>query len=244
MRFDNIDKELGKISSDNSFYDVIQRAYQAFKQPPTNDHGVCDCCMDPEVQKDFFNHGQAGLPMIYLNDWFFAAADTPLNKSTWRFILPRVLEVLASGEDPSTTALEISLNRFPTGDPSNWNNEEWMVLDEFQRLFLSTSDLRDDDCLDDILCMFAQASWDINDLFTQILDWPTDKLVKKLWKDWCDFKNPNIWITAFWNSSTKAREFYSSEKMQTKVIDFALADNTPPELAEKAMAVSNLMQKQ
>ena len=70
MRFDNIDKELGKISSNNPFYDVIQRAYKAFKQSPTNDHGVCDCCMYPEVQKDFFNHSQAGLPMIYLNDWF------------------------------------------------------------------------------------------------------------------------------------------------------------------------------
>ena len=58
-----------------------------------------------------------------------------------------------------------------------------MVLDEFQRLFLSIPDLRDDDCLDDILCMFAIAGWDINDLFTQILEWPTDKLVKKLWKD-------------------------------------------------------------
>ena len=30
--------------------------------------------------------------------------------------------------------------------------------------------------------------------------------------------------------------------MQTKVIDFAFAEDTPPEIAEKAMAVSDLMQ--
>lgn len=231
----------GKVDERSPFFELIQKAYKVFDQAPPKDLGVCDCCMYPEIRKDFSNHKQNQLPLSYVNDWFFAAADDPLDKTIWRFLLPRILEVLASGEDPSTTALEISLSRFRTGDANNWSEKEWEVLDQFQRLFLSKFDLRPDEYLDDILCMFASAGWPTEELFSQILSLPTDVLVAKLWNDWCNFANPNIWITTFWDSSVKAREFYLSEKMQKKVLDFAFADDTSAELTEKAMSIADLM---
>lgn len=233
----------GKIRADNPFFNLIPKAYRVFKQAPT-EHGVCECCMCPKIRKDFFSHGQENLPLSYIEDWFFAAADIPLDKSSWRFVLPRILEVLASGEEPSSTGIEVSLSRFETGNPYNWSNEEWAVLDEFQKLFLTQANLWPDECLDDILCMFATAGWQAEDLFSQVLEWPTDKLVKQLWKDWCDFANPDIWITAFWDYSYVPRQFYSSAAMLEKVTNYALAESTPPELSEKAIAVSDLMNMQ
>jgi len=80
--------------------------------------------MYPKIRKDFFNHGQADIPLNYINDWFFAAADIPLNKDKWRFVLPRILEVLASGEEPSSSiGIEVSLSRFATGDKKNWSEQ-------------------------------------------------------------------------------------------------------------------------
>ena len=154
----------GKVDKENLFYDLIQEAYVVFSQPPT-EHRVCDCCMCPKIRKDFFNHKQKDIPLDYINDWFFAAADIPLSKDKWRFVLPRILEALACCEEPSTTGIEVSLSRFSTGDKKNWNDEEWSVLDKFQRLYLSHSHSHShshseqvyDDNIDDIICMFANA---------------------------------------------------------------------------------------
>ncbi len=230
----------GKVEIGNPFYDLIQRAYHVFNQAPT-EHGVCDCCMYPEIRKDFFNHGQANLPLNYIQDWFFAAAEIPMKKSSWRFVLPRTLEILASGQEPSNTGIEVSLSRFETGDPNNWSSEEWAVLDEFQKLFLTRFDLVYDEFLDDIICMFATAGWKIESLFTQVFEWPTEKLVKQLWKDWCNYPNPDIWITAFWSDDAAPKNFYCSKELIEKITSYALDESTPSELSEKAIAVSDLM---
>ncbi len=231
----------GKVGDNSPFFELIQKAYKVFDQASPKDLGVCDCCMYPEIRKDFSNHKQNKLPLNYVNDWFFAAADDPLDKSIWCFLLPRVLEILASGEDPSTTAIEVSLNRFRTGDANNWSEKEWEVLDKFQRLFLSRFDLRPDECLDDIICMFASAGWPTEELFSQILNLPTDVLVTKLWDDWCNFANPSIWITTFWEKEIIPKQFYASKNLLNKVTDYALDKKTPSELSNKAMAVSDLI---
>lgn len=230
----------GKVDSDSPFYDLVQIAYRVFKQAPT-EHGVCECCMYRKIRNDFFNHGQANLPLHYVQDWFFAAADIPLNKSAWRFVLPRILEILASGQEPSNIGIEVSLSRFDTGNASNWSKEEWAVLDAFQKLFLSESQQRIDDRLDDAVCMFASAGWSSDDLFSQVLEWPAENLVAKLWEDWCNYPNPNIWITAFWNSEQEPRAFYTSQALQEKITNFALCENTASNLSKKAIEVSDLI---
>lgn len=230
----------GKIGKENLFHDLIQEAYKVFKQSPT-EHGVCDCCMSPKIRNDFFNHKQEDIPLEYINDWFFAAADMPLSKDKWRFVLPRILEVLASGEEPSTTGIEVSLNRFSTGDIKNWNNEEWSVLDNFQRLFLVNSETIYCDPLDDIVCMFSNAGWPTMDLFTQISEWSTETLVNRLWNDWCRFPNPSIWITAFWEDEFMPRAFYTSDELLDRIVDYALHDETPHDLSEKAISISDLI---
>ena len=231
----------GKVDADSPFYELIQEAYRVFKQSPT-EHGVCECCMYPEIRKDFFNHGQADIPLSYINDWFFAAADIPLNKDKWRFVLPRILEVLASGEEPSSSiGIEVSLSRFATGDKKNWSEQEWAILDKFQRLFFTHFETVYDDCLDDIVCMFSIGGWSTESLFDQLYKLPIEKLVNYLWRDWCSYPNPNIWITPFWDNESIPWQFYTSDKLLDKITEYALNSKTPPELSEKAMAVSDLI---
>lgn len=231
-----------KVNADSPYYDLIQMAYRTFKQAPT-EHGVCDCCMYPEIRIDFFNHGQANLPLHYVKDWFFAAADMPLAKDKWRFLLPRVLEVLACGEEPSDTGIEVSLNRFQTGEMGNWNTQEWAVLDQFQRQFLAQAGDQHDHFLDDVICLFAIAGWPTDNLFEQVLTWPNNKLINKLWHDWCNCRNPSIWITAFWDDENIPRKFYTSDSLQGRINDYALSDDTPTDLANKAMAVADVIHR-
>lgn len=232
-----------KVSLEHPFHDVIQDAYRVFAYDTPIRTGVCEgCCMYPEVEADFFNPPIAELPLHYLRDWFFAACDPSLPKRIWGYLLPRVLEVLAYGEDPSSAGPEVSLNRFPTGDHAQWTDAEWDVLDRFQRAYLARAVQQDAEFLDDTLCMFGIAGWPLDDLFAQVAAFPDEVLARRFWNDWCRGR-PSIWIDAFWEGggNTEAFAFYTSREMYERMERLALAEGTAPELAEKAMDVASVI---
>ena len=195
--------------------------------------------MEPEIERDFFRPDIAEMPFHYLRDWFFAACDPELPKNIWAYLLPRILEVLADGRDhPSSVGVEVSLNRYQTGDRAHWSDAEWDVLDRFQRLYLSRSMTETDPFLDDVLCMFGSAGWPLEDLFDQVLAVPDDVLIPRLWNDWC-VGRPTIWLTAFWEDegNSAAYAFYTSDAIYKRAMTLALESNGDPELAAKAWDV-------
>jgi hypothetical protein len=200
--------------------------------------------MDPAIEADFFTPGIRDLPLHYLQDWFFAAwTEWPVPKPIWAYLLPRVLEVLASGQDPANVGLEVSLNRFPTGDPTQWSAGEWSVLDRFQRTWLARVFETSENPVDDALCMFGIAGWDLDTLFAQVLDHSDAALVQRFWKDWCRGR-PSIWLTAFWEGggNERAFAFYTSDALYQRISAFALDPRTCPDLAEKAMRVAQVIE--
>lgn len=231
----------GKISEENPLFKTIEDAYSIFRQGPT-EHAVCDCCMDRDIRANFFKHNQRDLPFEYLQDWFFAAADIPMAQASWRFVLPRILEALASGEEPSNTGLEVCLSRYPTGVEGNWNKEEWRVLDQFQRKFLEISAANFEEFLDDYICMFVNAGWPAESLFKQVSDLDDKTLTSRLWNDWCSWGNTSaIWITAFWENASQARSFYLSDELLNRLTNYALDENTSPEMRDKAYELADVI---
>lgn len=236
----------GKLPPDHPFADIIAEAYRVFAVPTPSDTGVCKgCCMEPEIEADFFAPPIDEMPLHYLSDWYFAACNPPLAQNIWRYLLPRVLEVLASGEELASVGLEVSLNRFATGDASLWRAEEWSVLDEFQRVYLRRALNTRGDYLDDVLCMFGIAGWPLQDLFDQLLDMPTDRLIERLWHDWCQ-GHASIWLTAFWEGggNEAAYAFYTSPALYQRISTLALDPGTEAVLAEKALAVAALIERE
>ena len=230
-----------KIGADHPFYVIIDDAYRVFNYDTPSITGVCkSCCMYPEIEADFFNPPVRDLPLHYLQDWYFAAYDPGgIPKRVWGYLLPRVLEVLAVEHDVSTIGLEVSLNRFQTGQRENWNRAEWDVLDRFQTAYLARALSQTHDYLDDVLCMFALAGWPLEDLVTQVMSCPDDVLAQRLWNDWCRGK-PSIWVTAFWEGgqNSEVYAFYTSRALYNRMEALALASDTPPDLANKAFSVA------
>ena len=112
-----------KIASDHPLFGVIEQAYQVFNYPkPTSTEACRNWCMAPRIEANFFNPPIRQLPLEYVRDWFHAAYDSNAGvaKATWAYLLPRLLEILAAGEDVSPIGLEVSLSRFCTGNTSNW----------------------------------------------------------------------------------------------------------------------------
>ncbi|MEX0351273.1 MAG: hypothetical protein AB3N15_17760 [Paracoccaceae bacterium] len=238
-----------KIQSEHPFFDIVCDAYRVFAYPKPAQIEVCEgCCMEPEIEADFFNPPIDELPLHYVQDWFFAACDPKgIAKATWGYLLPRILEILSVDDELASVGLEVSLNRFRTGDTDNWSPEEWQVLDAFQRAYLAREVERDTGYLDDTLCMFALAGWSLDNLLEQVAALPDEAVVRRLWNDWCKGCAPeraSIWITAFWESpgNSLVYEFYTSNALYDRVENVALADDTDPELADKASAVASVIE--
>ncbi|WP_281994468.1 hypothetical protein [Ruegeria faecimaris] len=236
-----------KLLPDDPFFPLIQDAYRVFKRPKPSNIEVCEgCCMEPDIEADFFHPPIQELPLHYLQDWYFAASDPGgIAKNTWAYLLPRVLEVLACGEEVSSVGIEVSLSRYPTGQARNWSSEEWRVLDDFQKRFLLKAiEGGSEECLDDTLCMFRLGGWPMDGLLAQVAAAKTATLAERFWQDWCYGYAPSVWITAFWESpdGTAAFDFYTSEVMYRRMQQLAFDDGTPPELSEKALMVAEVIE--
>jgi hypothetical protein len=122
-----------KLLPGDRFFDLIAEAYEVFDYPKPKSLEVClTCCMNPEIAADFLKHPIDRLPRHYVHDWYNAAYEPRgIAKETWGYLLPRILEILAVGQDVSNIGKELSLNRFDTGNPEKWSKREWTIIDRF-----------------------------------------------------------------------------------------------------------------
>lgn len=242
-----------KISSGHPFYDLIKEAYLVFDGYKPNDVDVCtDCCMPKEIEADFFRPNIEDLPLDYLQEWFGAACATEgVRKDIWSYLLPRTLEVLAAGEEPKNVGIEVSLSRFDTGNPSQWSNKQWSVLDRFQRQFLQSSSPSHGvwryNSLDEVICMFTLGGWQLDDLLSQVMAMTDEQLLERLYQDWCGTFGDygKIDVTEFWEKPDKARvrEIYTSEQLRQRLETIALSDSLDAGIAAKASAVVSVIER-
>lgn len=244
-----------RIQPGHPFFAIIEEAYRAFAVPPPSSLGVHDYAMDAAVRRDLLTLPSAQLPYRHVRDWYFAEVDpTGVPRSTWTYLLPRVLEILAAGQPVSEISLEISLSRFATGNPDNWSAAQWAVLDRFQRLYLqramdrgeASAIYRSGDRLDAVLCMFRLGDWPLDCLLEQLAAMPDALLADRLWRDWCEGSPPGceaVEITTFWPDEDREaiRAWYTSPALRARMEALAMADDTPAELAEQALAVAEVI---
>lgn len=160
--------------------------------------------MYPEIENSFFDPPIRELPLHYVQDWFFAATKPQVSLHLSRYLLPRVMELLAEGHHVASAGLEVSLKRFATGLSDRWTAPETEVITRFARLFLDRFRQSDpapaEDLLDDALCMFGCAGHDPRPLLAHIWGWSDGDLFGRLASDWASGGNhmPSPWSTAFW----------------------------------------------
>lgn len=247
-----------KVPFGHPFFEIIEEAYLVFAVPRPVDLGVWDYALDldPAFRRDFLKLPIAEMPYRCIRDWFHAPVDPPgIARSTWVYFLPRVLEIMALGRDVSDVCLETTLKRYETGNPDNWSAAQWAVLDRFQRLYLQYAmGPREDNMpssdyetqLDTVLCMFRLGGWSLDSLLEQVSAMSDAFLVDCLWRDGnlgehsCFNK---MHITTFWPASDQEQvfAFFTSPGLSERIEALALADDTPHDLADRAVAVGNVI---
>ena len=235
-------QEIGaKLAVDHPLYGLIQSAYAVFRCDRPQDTGVCACCTAPQIMADFFRPEIADLPFSYLRDWYHGTFARPMPQALWAYMLPRVMEVVAFGEDPSFHGIELMF-RAVTGDPALWTPAQWQVLDAFQRAMFRMQPPAVGWAIDDLLCAFSLGGWPQDALWAQVLDWPDATLVRRLHRDWGGGQQLVIWTTAFWNGDSTIYARYLDSAFYARIEDFALRCDDVV-LAGQAIQVADAIQR-
>lgn len=238
-----------KLRPDHPFFPIVQDAYKQFSSAKPTRLEVCECCIDADVERDFFNPPIDQLPLAYIRNWYFADHGPGISKPLWAYVLPRILEILAIGQQVSEISPEISLARFPMGQRHHWSTAQWDVLDRFQRAFLQRTVEHGRGPVDETLCMFALAGWPVEELIEQLDAMPDALLAEALWRDWCKGSAPGreaVWVTSFWkgDDASTVYRFYMSDRLRERMTALAMAEDMPSDTAEKALAVAAVIEKE
>lgn len=220
--------------------EVIADAWRVFDLPKPATTGVCvNCCMDPGIEADFLNHPARDLPLSYIRDWFFAAFTDDLGFAQMGWLLPRILELLAAGEEVVYTGNEVALARLPrTGFPENWPAPAVAIVNRFARGFLSLRIAEQSRDLDMWLCMFGEGGVEMPPLLALLDELDDAALADLLHANWFEGSWSGIPFDAFWSrepARSQVWAWYTSAELDDRMARAGLAGNA------KALQVSDLI---
>ncbi|MEM7303590.1 MAG: hypothetical protein AAF468_21125 [Pseudomonadota bacterium] len=125
---------------------IVDEAYEVFGsyKPNLPLHSCgCDMCVPPEMQKEIISTPLRDLPLGLLQSWEESAAanasvaadDNFDLGEAWslevRAFLPRIMQALAEGEEPSTLGIENAFRTAAQADWTMWPDQERKLLARF-----------------------------------------------------------------------------------------------------------------
>jgi len=158
--------------------EIIEQAYRIFNRYPVPQQFevCCACCVSPQEEQALRQTPLRDLPFELLNAYNQSATSQQQNSSEIRYLLPRLLEIIAHGQYPAVSG-EIVLDRVGRAEPENWLPAERQILTEFARQFMADllaeaqREARMTE-LDAILIMFHLGGLDVTPLLDSVLETP------------------------------------------------------------------------
>ena len=117
--------------------DIIERAYQVFSRYPVpQQFDVCmPCCVSLEEERTLRQTPLRFLSREALYDYNSSAKSMQQDSSEIRYLLPRLLELIAQGEEPAISQ-ELCLERVAKAAPENWPDNERDLLADYARQYI------------------------------------------------------------------------------------------------------------
>ncbi len=206
--------------------EIVREAYQVFRRPKPPTLGVCrGCCMYPEIEADFLNHEPQDLPEPYMQDWFFAAEADDFGRPIMAWVLPRMLEIVATGGMVASVGDEAAFGRVGRAGAADWRDEEKAVLQGFFSALLARV-IEDPERammqLDDLLCCAGEAGMEVTPLIAEVEALDDRALTELFWSD-IFWSRGGIPVNAFWSHSRQKREvwdWYTSARLADRFLAY------------------------
>lgn len=117
---------------------IIERAYQVFSRYPVpQQFDVClGCCVSIRDERVLRQTPLRHLMPEVLYEYNSSARSLQQDASEIRYLLPRLLEVIAQGEQPAISQ-ELCLERVKNASPDNWLEAERELLADYARQYIA-----------------------------------------------------------------------------------------------------------
>lgn len=197
--------------------DLIGEGYQLFESGTPFSLGVCTCCcMAPEVERRILGRAPRDIPLAEIREWTDAAFSYTGLAPALRWLLPRILELVAQGEDVWMGGNAVALRRLAVvGYPDGWSAEETAFLERVAVEIIGSVALAQGHGgdplhrieLQEALCMIALGGIDVAPALARLDALPDDDLARALATHWT-WPNYGIYVDAFWeDGAAKKRVF-------------------------------------
>lgn len=217
---------------------LVEEAYRLFKRPAPPGDGVCECCMEPEIKARFLQWPVRDIPLHDLRDWYFAAPEVPFPIVTMRWLLPRILDGLARGEELASVGHEVVLHRLTSaGFPDDWKDDEVELINRFGAALaeaVASGRYGGDRFmeLDECLCMLALGGIGLAPVFKRLDTVDPGHLARSVGY------LGEIAGDAFWPDAPEQRDaalaWFYSEAMANRLMTYGVGDG-PEELRNDAL---------
>lgn len=216
---------------------LVREAYWRFDCHPPRHVGVCSapgCCLPHYIADAMLRTPPTEHDPEWIRGWFQAAIASGLEFERGhpvRWILPRVLDLLAAGEDVDWFDCALALDRLRyAGFPDDWEKVEVGLISVFCRARVDAADWTwGGPHLDDYLCMIARAPVDLDPVLAALNACATADLVLALHPD---RHGPQILETTFWEDDARealsltvardaVRAWYSDRNMTGRLLNYA-----------------------
>jgi hypothetical protein len=247
----------GRTARSDPFRRLVEQAYRVLERPAPRHVPGCACafCADSELSVTL-----AGRPARDWNEadvarWFARATgegrgregvevESKTDRAVFRFLLPRMLDILAAGSTPNGGPYGRTFQQFaPMRQPVAWSSDERSLLDRFAALLLDRS-IQDAEWSHDLfetLQLLAFGGWPLRGLLQQALADPD--LPAALARCWGRAGRRHTLFPGRWppGATLALRNAFVSPLMSERLMNYAMADGTTPEEIEAAMRTADLI---
>ena len=200
-----------------AFDDILRDAYEAFETSAPQNLNVCTtCCMNAASERIMLTQPPCEISDAHIHEWLEAAFTNEVFPSkVCLYLAPRLMAAAATPDFPAE--YELIFHRVPLGDPSHWTDAQNAIIRRYHQRYWNVYRQSDvlEPMLDDVLCMFAQAGFAIQDSLSALSAWDDTALINRLWRDCALHMDPPLWESVWWGHASDAKAAQMAQAHRT-----------------------------
>ncbi|MDG4649326.1 hypothetical protein P6F26_12800 [Roseibacterium sp. SDUM158017] len=241
----------------DGFHRLVDEGYRLFERPAPRHVPGCSCalCADAGMARALFGRGARAWGHEDIVQWCARATRVAgdgrggaevvsrTDRAVFRFLLPRVLEAVASGAVSHDGAIPRALALFAPGRAAGCSPAERALLTRFAGLLLDRA-MQDPDWPENVLetlHLLASGGWPLQPLLRHALSDPD--LPAALARIWGRPGRRDTLFPGNWQAGAAAAlcEAFVTSMMVERMMNYAMADDTPPDEVDAAMRTADLL---
>ncbi|MCU4652609.1 hypothetical protein N8I71_07180 [Roseibacterium sp. SDUM158016] len=243
-----------RVASGGPFHRLVEEAYRRFDRPAPRHAPGCSCALCADRAQARLLSGRAARDWTSedVTAWLARAAGEERGRSgiqvvsrtdraVFRFLLPRILEMLAAGHLPQGEDLGRAMAQFAPGRADSWPEAEWAFLQRFAGQMLDRAIIDEDWPLGlfETMQLLSDGGWPLQRLLRQAMADPElPAALSRLWgrAGRRDTLFPGTWSTG---AGRMLCETFVSPLMVERIMNFAMADGTTADEYDAAMRAAD-----